>query len=75
MSTPEQAKNLAEEVVEDGLCTVKEAGAFLRVSIALIYRLMETGKLPYAKIGRCRRIPRRALVELAARHLVGGHSE
>lgn len=62
------------ELVGDGMDTVKGAAEFLRVSIATIYNLMGNGELPYAKIGRSRRIPRRALIELASRNLVRGHS-
>ena len=66
MTGPDQAHAL----VADGLETPKSAAAFLKVSVAQIYRLMAVGELPFTKIGRSRRIPRRALVELAARHLV-----
>jgi excisionase family DNA binding protein len=61
----------AEELVADGLLTVKEAAAFLRLSVARVYALMADGDLVFVKIGRSRRIPRRGLVELAARNLVG----
>jgi len=60
----------AHRIVEDGLVTVKEAAAFLKISVAGIYALMSRGELPFCKIGRSRRIPRRALVELAARNIV-----
>jgi excisionase family DNA binding protein len=63
--------NRPQEMVADGLLTVKEASAFLKVSVATLYKLMERGELVYTKIGRSRRIPRKALVELAARNLVG----
>jgi excisionase family DNA binding protein len=59
-------------VVEDGLVTVAEAGQFLGLSRAMVYRLMEEGKLPFAKIGAARRVPRRSLVALAEASLVGG---
>ena len=59
-------------LVEDGLVTVAEAAAFLRLSRSNLYTLMERGELPFVKLGRSRRIPRRALVELAARGLRGG---
>jgi excisionase family DNA binding protein len=62
-------------VVEDGLVTVKQAGEFLRISVAGVYALMARGELPYCKIGRSRRIPRRALVKLAARNLIGRRDE
>lgn len=64
----------AVELVQEGLMTVAEAGRFTGLSRSSLYSLMEEGKLVYAKIGRARRIPRRALVELAASSLRGGWS-
>ena len=60
----------ADELVGDGLMTVKEVAAFLRLSVASVYALMGRGELSFVKIGRCRRVPRRAVVELATRGLV-----
>jgi excisionase family DNA binding protein len=65
---------LSHELVEDGLVTVAQAAEFLSLSRATVYTLMDRGELPFAKIGRSRRIPRRAVVELAAQHLRGGLS-
>lgn len=59
-------------VVEEGLLSVREAARFLSVSRSTLYELMESGQLYYVKIGRARRIPRRAVLELAARNLRGG---
>ncbi len=59
-------------LVEDGLVTVAQAVEFLSLSRSALYRLMNRGALPFVKLGRCRRIPRRALVELAARGVCGG---
>ncbi len=59
-------------LVEDGLVTVSEAAAFLRLSRSNLYVLMERGELAFVKLGRSRRIPRRAVVALAARGLRGG---
>ena len=59
-------------LVEDGLVKVPEAAAFLRLSRSNLYAMMERGELPFVKIGRSRRIPRRALVQLAARGIRGG---
>ena len=59
-------------LVADGLLTVREAAAFLRISRSSLYVLMDRGELPFAKLGRSRRIPRRAVIELAARELRGG---
>ena len=59
-------------LVEDGLVTVSEAASFLRLSRSSLYVLMERGELAFVKIGRSRRIPRRALIALAACGLRGG---
>lgn len=59
-------------LVADGLVPLGDAMAFLSVSRSTLYELMDRGVLPYAKIGRSRRIPKRALVELARRTLRGG---
>ena len=61
-----------EELVADGLMTVRECSEFLHLSRSKIYELMDAGDLCYAKLGRSRRIPRRAVVELAACELRGG---
>ncbi len=60
------------ELVADGLLTVREAEDFLRLSRSSVYALMDHGELAFVKLGRSRRIPRRALVELAASGLQGG---
>src|SRR5437899_8667061 len=59
------------ELVQDGLMTIPEAIAFLRLGRSTLYGLMERGDLPYACIGARRLIPRQALVDLAASHLRG----
>jgi excisionase family DNA binding protein len=61
----------AEGLMADGLVSVPEACGFLSVSRATVYQLMADGRLAYCKVGHCRRIPRRALVELAEASLVG----
>jgi excisionase family DNA binding protein len=61
----------ARGLVDDGLVSIKEAAAFLRISVASLYTLMGRGQLGFVKLGRSRRIPRKALVELAARYFVG----
>lgn len=60
-----------ETLVGDGLMTLSEAIAFLRLSRSTLYALMDGGDLAYVRIGRTRRIPKRALVDLAATHLKG----
>ena len=60
------------ELVADGLLTVRECAEFLHLSRPKIYELMDAGELCYLKLGRSRRIPRRAVIELAARELRSG---
>ncbi len=60
------------DLVADGLSTVREAAGFLRLSRSTVYTLMDRGELPFVKLGRSRRIPRRAVIQLAARALRGG---
>ncbi len=61
-----------QALVADGLMTVREAAEFLRLSRSSVYALMDHGELAFVKLGRSRRIPRRAIVELAASGLQGG---
>ena len=60
------------DLVADGLVTVQEAAQFLSISRSKLYELMDNGELKFAKLGRSRRIPRRALIDLAASGLQGG---
>jgi excisionase family DNA binding protein len=60
-----------EDILGGGLRTIEEAKNYTRLSRATLYLLMERGELPYTSIGRRRLIPYRALIELAARRLVG----
>lgn len=64
-------KGQAQQLCDDGLDKVKDVAFFTKLSIATLYKLMNNGDLPYVKIGRSRRIPHRAVVELAAKNLVG----
>lgn len=61
-----------EHLVSEGLLSVSDAAEFLQISRAKLYLLMEAGQLHYVKLGRARRIPRRALVMLAATNVRGG---
>jgi excisionase family DNA binding protein len=65
MSEREQA------VVSDGLVNVGEAARFLGMSRSSIYQMMDRGELRYAKLGRSRRIPKAALLVLAAKSMIG----
>ena len=64
--------NAAAALVEDGLLTVPQAAEFLHLSKSSVYLMMDRGQLAYVKLGKSRRIPKRALIELAARELRGG---
>ena len=59
-----------EALVEGGLVTIGQAEDFTALSKSKLYDLMSGGELPFMKIGASRRIPRRALVALVAKHLV-----
>ncbi|OUM99331.1 MAG: hypothetical protein BAA04_09720 [Firmicutes bacterium ZCTH02-B6] len=60
------------ELVRDGAMTIAEACRFAGVGRSYIYEAMARGELPFLKIGAARRIPRRALEEWLARHIVRG---
>lgn len=62
----------AQALVADGLLSVAEASALLSVSRSFLYAAMGRGELAYCRLGRTRRIPRRALIEFAASRLSGG---
>jgi excisionase family DNA binding protein len=66
MKTHKETANL----LSDGLMTVNEACEWLGFGRTRVYQLMGSGELVYVKIGNSRRVPRKALVELAARGLV-----
>jgi excisionase family DNA binding protein len=57
-------------VVSDGFVDVPEAGRRLSLSRTKIHELMDSGELAYARFGRARRIPIRALHEYAEKHVV-----
>lgn len=60
------------ELVSGGLLTVGEAGEFLRLKKSTLYQLMSVGVLPYTVVaGRRRRIPRAAVLRLAAEGMRG----
>ena len=73
--TKENQNRPSEDILADGLRTIDEAKDYMRLSRATLYILMARGELPYTTIGRRRLIPFRALMELAARGLVGTSQE
>jgi excisionase family DNA binding protein len=62
----------ATEALADGCLSLPEAVRFSGVGRSTIYGAMESGALPFVKIGRRRLVPRRALVESLASGLRGG---
>jgi excisionase family DNA binding protein len=60
----------ARDLVEDGFATLPQGGKFLALCRASLYALMDKGELPYAKFGKSRRIPWRALHEYARKNLI-----
>jgi excisionase family DNA binding protein len=64
----------AEALVDDGVMDLWAAAEFTGLGRSKLYELMDAGQLPFVRIGRTRRIPRRALVRLLVSGLVGGHA-
>ncbi len=60
----------ADDLVADGAMTVTEAVKLSGIGKSTLYAVMEKGELCYLKIGKARRIPRRALTRWLADHLV-----
>ena len=65
-----RAQEEPASVAGEGFVAVSEAGEFLGLSRAKMYQLMDAGELAFAKFGKSRRIPRRALVAYAERCMV-----
>ena len=61
-----------ETIVQEGLVTIETAMDFLDISRASLYRLINDGTLPTIKLIGARRIPRRALIDLAASRVTVG---
>jgi hypothetical protein len=59
-------------LVHDGLATVAEAQEFTSLSRSKLYSMTGTGQVALVKLGRARRIPWRALIELTAANVRGG---
>lgn len=64
-------ENEEKGLLNDGLVTIKEAASFFNISRSQVYNYIDRGWLPTVKIARLRRIPRQAMLKLAADHLVG----
>jgi excisionase family DNA binding protein len=58
------------DLFRDGLERVADAARFLGVSKSFIYMLIQAGTLPSVKLGTSRRVPVRAVRDLARTNLV-----
>jgi len=65
------AESERPDLTAEGFADVTEAAEFLSLARSSIYKLMDNADLPFAKFGKSRRIPWRALREYAGRCLVG----
>jgi excisionase family DNA binding protein len=61
--------NVNNNIIGDGLERIGEAARFLGLSRSSIYKLIAQGVLPSVKIGNSRRVPVRAVRELARDNL------
>jgi excisionase family DNA binding protein len=59
----------AEGLVLEGLDKVADVARFLSLSRSAVYSLMARGELAFVKLGKARRVPKRAVIELAAKNL------
>jgi excisionase family DNA binding protein len=55
--------------VAEGFASLTEAGKFLSLSRATLYKLMDGRQLAYARFGRSRRIPWAALKDYAMKSM------
>jgi len=61
----------ATDLISDGTLTITEAQRFSGLGRTFLYSLMERGELRFAKVGKRRLIPKKALLELLRTGLVG----
>jgi excisionase family DNA binding protein len=59
-----------KDMISDGLERITDAARFLGISRSQVYKLIAIGLLPSVKIGSSRRVPVRAVRELASDHLI-----
>ena len=64
----------AVEMCPDGVVTPKEACRILACGLTTHYDLMNSGALPYCRVGMARRIPRAALMRYLASSLTSGRA-
>lgn len=54
------------------LATVREVAAFLSLSRSKVYQLMQSGRLPYVQLDKCRRIRWEDVEALIAQSRIAG---
>ncbi|MBA4191977.1 MAG: hypothetical protein C0467_28695 [Planctomycetaceae bacterium] len=59
-----------KELFASGSVTVPGLRSEFGISHSVAYELMQSGKLPFAQMGRKRLIPRRSVIELLAGKLI-----
>ena len=58
-----------EDLLRDGVLSVREATEFTRLSKSVLYQLMAANELEFVRAGRRRLIPKRALIAYLERGL------
>ena len=71
----EKTQTDREALVGEGLRRVRDVVQFLGVSRTQVYRMMDRGILPYVKLGKSRRVPWQAVLDLAKENLVVSDAE
>jgi excisionase family DNA binding protein len=61
----------ANDGQDSGLQPVNKVARFLSLSRSKVYSLMETGELPYVKLGKSRRVRWEDVVALVETHTIG----
>jgi len=70
MGTTDVRNERNRELVVDGCVSIEEAQRFMSLSRSKLYEMMNAGLLAYVKLGRSRRIPRRAMLDALAGNLI-----
>ncbi|MFH1920113.1 MAG: helix-turn-helix domain-containing protein [Planctomycetota bacterium] len=60
---------------DGGLATIVTVAAYLDVSRAKVYQMMDRGELAYVKLGKSRRVPWEAVIGLVKSSTVNGQPE
>jgi len=67
MTTVEQPR---QPISDEGFADISQAAEYLSMSRSSVYKLMDAGELRFAKFGKARRIPWRAIYDYAGRCMV-----